>query len=317
MIVASHLIEKTFTKDLFAKVLSILLATAFFLFYRYLNLEHVSFSLPIQINILKDLAVFSQDITTAKVTVTGTKEDIAQFDRRNLFLEVNITEIEKESIYRINISRNSYINQLSGINFSITPSVIFIQLEPIITKKVTVDPVLLGQPAKGFSQSDIKLNPPTVEIRGPQSLLEDINIIRTSPIDINNMTKPISQAVSLNFDNPKIQIHPTQIYIDIDIASSYQYVQTLNLPITIINLTPNLYVENIDSLMGEVTVKGYANSSHSDHVNEITLTLDLNEIHKAGNYLLKPQLNNLKYFTENNIAVNNVRISIKEKSYYE
>lgn len=79
-----------------------------------------------------------------------------------------------------------------------------IRLEPIIDKLIPIEPVLLGQPAKGFMQSKLILEPDSVIAKGPRSMLERINIIRTQPIDISNQVKSLQTTIDLHINQPKL-----------------------------------------------------------------------------------------------------------------
>ncbi|WDI35047.1 YbbR-like domain-containing protein [Entomospira entomophila] len=287
--------------------------------YRHLSFEQVTFYLPIQIYLPEDVAILSQDISTSQVTIRGSKTDLTQFDRRHLFLEIHIDDfLEGTRYHRISLNRSAYNNRLSQFSISLDPATVQLTLEPIITKQIMIEPVLLGQPKRGYVQSDTQLTPSSVEAKGPRSVLETINSIRTYPVDISNITKSLKQDVSLNFDHQKVTITPQQSQLSVHVATQYLYRHQFQIPITALNLNPNLAIENIDDLIGIVTIESRINHlSTLDH-SKWTLILNLQHIEETGEYILKPQLRNLELSPDDyNIIIENTTIKIKEMKNYE
>ncbi|NIZ46690.1 YbbR-like domain-containing protein [Entomospira nematocerorum] len=312
-------ISKFFARNLFAKISSIMLAALFFFMYRHLSFEQVTFYLPVQIYLPEDVAILSQDISTSQVTIRGSKTDLAQFDRRHLFLEVHIDNfLEGTRYHRISLNRSAYNNRLSQFSISLDPASVQLTMEPIIVKQIMIEPVLLGQPARGYLQSDIQLTPSTVEAKGPRSILETIHSIRTYPLDISNIKKSIEEDIALNFNHQKVSITPTQSHIYVSVATQYLYRHRFQIPITVLNLHESLFIENIDDLIGFVMIESRINHLATLDDAKWTLILNLQHIKDAGEYNLKPQLRNLELSPDDyNIIVENTTIKIKEIKNYE
>jgi YbbR domain-containing protein len=87
----------------------------------------------------------------------------------------------------------------SGIDvMSVAPSAVRFVLDEITTRRVAVDPVLVGEPAEGFEISDIRLEPNVLEVRGPRSAVSGLTEVHTQPIDVSGIDATGTREVSLD-----------------------------------------------------------------------------------------------------------------------
>lgn len=118
---------------------------------------------------------------------------------------------------RVNVDFNgsvtaSYINTLPVLlidsadkvmsGLTITPDKVDVSIEikqKIGAKEVVVLPQVTGFVAAGFRLREIRVNPLLVSITGSSQILEKTTSVQTFPIDINNLTKSISNTVEINF----------------------------------------------------------------------------------------------------------------------
>ncbi len=118
---------------------------------------------------------------------------------------------------RVNVDFNgsvtaSYINTLPVLlidsadkvmsGLTITPDKVDVSIEikqKIGAKEVVVLPQVTGFVAAGFRLREVRVNPLLVSITGSSQILEKTTSVQTFPIDINNLTKSISNTVEINF----------------------------------------------------------------------------------------------------------------------
>ncbi|MCX6014961.1 MAG: CdaR family protein, partial [Chloroflexales bacterium] len=117
---------------------------------------------------------------------------------------------------RVNVDFNgsvtaSYINTLPVLlidsadkvmsGLTITPDKVDVSIEikqKIGAKEVVVLPQVTGFVAAGFRLREVRVNPLLVSITGSSQILEKTTSVQTFPIDINNLTKSISNTVEIN-----------------------------------------------------------------------------------------------------------------------
>ncbi|PIE61333.1 MAG: hypothetical protein CSA29_03765 [Desulfobacterales bacterium] len=84
----------------------------------------------------------------------------------------------------------------------ILPSFLSVQLDRKITKTFRVTVPYFGKTAKGYMALAPCVNPPTVDLTGAQTMIENIEILRLKPVDLGNASESFKKEVPLDLDNP-------------------------------------------------------------------------------------------------------------------
>lgn len=91
---------------------------------------------------------------------------------------------------------------------SIQPPQIQIQLDLIKKKEVQVRPVFVGNLPEGFKVAKAEVSPPMVQIKGPQTLVDSMGEISTTPIDLNSLRASEGISLSLELDPQVLSVEP-------------------------------------------------------------------------------------------------------------
>lgn len=69
----------------------------------------------------------------------------------------------------------------------------------VISKRLPVELTIAGTVAGDYEiiKEGISINPPSIVVVGPKALLEDIDTLKTVPIDISEFTKEVKRAIFL------------------------------------------------------------------------------------------------------------------------
>jgi YbbR domain-containing protein len=87
---------------------------------------------------------------------------------------------------------------VSGVRVQPQSVTVTIQIEQIAgSKSVSVVPQVRGQPAPGYWQSAITVEPPTVQIVGEPPLLETISVLNTADIDVAGAAGDVVRSVPI------------------------------------------------------------------------------------------------------------------------
>lgn len=89
----------------------------------------------------------------------------------------------------------------------VEPAVISLKYEPLIEKAVTVAVNTIGSPALGYNADPIEVAPPSVMVRGPASLVEQV-ATAAGQISVLDARGTVSQTVTLSPRNADGQIVP-------------------------------------------------------------------------------------------------------------
>ena len=81
----------------------------------------------------------------------------------------------------------------------VTPPSIALAFENSLSKSVPVTPSLEGEPAPGFVVGTVSVDPPAVEVVGPQSAVTRVTEAITEAVSVANAAAPVSDAVTVGF----------------------------------------------------------------------------------------------------------------------
>lgn len=101
------------------------------------------------------------------------------------------------------------------------PSGIELKWEPRITREVPVQVSVVGAPSKGYVvKGPLVAEPPTVEVRGPQSEVLVLQHVRAEAFDVSTISSEgrFPRQLAIERPNARLSIEPTSVVVTADIA---------------------------------------------------------------------------------------------------
>ena len=180
--------QRLWAKDWVLKGISLLLATL--LWYYVGGEEKVDkiVMMPIEIiNLPRDLVISNQFKKEIEVTVSGPRTRIEEMIERDITRQINLAEAMPGT--NVIENDNGAINVPSGVTvLRIQPSSIILSLDKLIQKQFPVIPLTAGDAPSGYILKNLVMDPDTITITGPQTILGQVDELRTKVIDITGMT---------------------------------------------------------------------------------------------------------------------------------
>ncbi|MEF9475993.1 MAG: YbbR-like domain-containing protein, partial [Candidatus Mariimomonas ferrooxydans] len=102
----------------------------------------------------------------------------------------------------------------------ISPQNIRLFVDEKAEKDVPVRPVILGATFKGFAVDSIEVDPETVKIEGPESVISKIFSVKTEPLDITGVTGSVRYRAFLDMNEENVRINATEVEINITIKET-------------------------------------------------------------------------------------------------
>jgi YbbR domain-containing protein len=102
---------------------------------------------------------------------------------------------------------------------SVEPAAISLVLERRQTLSVALRPVVEGTPAAGFVLVSLRVVPEQVAIQGPESRLDGVDFVETTPISVEGATGPIEATVQPVLPDPLLRLLsavPVQVLVQIE-----------------------------------------------------------------------------------------------------
>ncbi len=134
-------------------------------------------------------------VLEARITFTGTPSD--RLDDFEYLIDLNHAESGNNAI-PIN-RKNLKLPARITIN-RIIPFIVNIRLEKELIKKLPVSVKYTGVPATGYFLDKVVIKPDKIILKGPEKILEKMESVKTSPVNISGLTKSFRKQVIFDFN---------------------------------------------------------------------------------------------------------------------
>jgi YbbR domain-containing protein len=88
----------------------------------------------------------------------------------------------------------------------ITPSLLTLNLEQVLSKRIPVRPRILGQPAPGFEVASFDATPAEVQVLGPKSRVQEIESAFTEPVSVAGADVTVEEYVNVGLEDPLLRL---------------------------------------------------------------------------------------------------------------
>jgi YbbR domain-containing protein len=95
-------------------------------------------------------------------------------------------------------------------SIQISPATLTMEFETTGVRIVRVQPTIDGRPGHGFEIVNVRSDPETVEIAGPESALKQLREAITEPVAINDRTETIREVVTVGVVDPTVRVRAPQ-----------------------------------------------------------------------------------------------------------
>lgn len=202
-----RLLEKL-TEHWPAKVLSLAAAVLLVLFNNMTRLEERIISAPLDVRLSDAVVPAEKPPERVRVRLRGESEDIFRLEEGDLEFYLDLSERTSPGQYRVPVQLDKrYPAEAFGVvEISIEPAEITVELAARESRMVEVVPNFIGAPPSGYRLQQHTLNPPEVEIVGPEQRLDAVERIETEPIELTGRTEDFSQTVRLRAPDPLVSL---------------------------------------------------------------------------------------------------------------
>ncbi|UTC82847.1 CdaR family protein [Treponema denticola] len=274
-----------------AKVISFALAIVLVQLYKGSLLEKKYFYAPLVIENSGDLVPAVNIPRLVKVSVWGDSTVIAPIMEEHITAYMDLSAISSPGEYRIPIQAKlkGLASNISDFEVEVEPSDITLILEDSLSKRVNVRLNLGGVPAENYEVYERDVDPATVEIKGPHSVVSQIEEMLTNSVQIDNRKTGFSGYVEVFASNPLVSVIGTsRIAYSIKIREIVSLQTYEEIALYFENLNEKFEVVT-DSVLGNITVKGTKSNIASWTLPENVLRVNCSNITKPGVYSLPVQ----------------------------
>ncbi len=230
-------------------------------------------------------------------------------------LELDLAQTREEGsqlVYSIDANREEVARQLD-LDFEKTTFLveeIAIDFQARKKKKIRVVPAIKLHYAVGFSAGkSVQLTPDSVEVAGPQSVIDSVEIIKTRKLELNNVNTDVSGSVKLDTAGlGMLSFYRTEVNYTLDVEKFTE--GSAKIPVEIVNVPPG---ERVSVFPQEVTVRYQVNLKRYDMVDasDFRVICDYNDISRGETYLLASVSRKPDFVTNVSLSERRIQFIIK------
>jgi len=276
---------KKFKKRWLEKLLSFIAAILLWLYVNEQNLPERYITLNLNLkNMPENLTIASPYKNEVIIKIKGKETYIATILNKDFeaFVDLKYSVVGKNVLPVTILKKTKSKFKI----IKIEPEFIEIELDKVEHKKVPVSATIINNPADGYKIVDEIVSAENIVIKGPKSIIDNMNLIRTKPIDIGGVTGSIYKEVE--FELPNEFITPVDFKtakVNITIIKNFKSKIYQNAKVNFINLSKDLKILNIENSYAEFKLYGppLKLEDIENNKNDI-LFVDLSDIKTPGKY---------------------------------
>ena len=262
--------------NVYFKVLAVVLAVfVWFLARKSGEPIQMSFYAPVVFkNVSPSFQVTSDPPQVNIVVLTNSRDS---FNPQEIQAVLDLDKAQEGTLSYV-LTENHILSPVKVEITRINPSQITVRLEELIEKSFSIKPRYQGTPKKGYLMRDIRIIPDTLTMRGPRSVLENLEHVSAHEIELEGLNESVTMRVDLDLPTGNVQI----IDQDVDFYSAEITIDSLpikkrfsEVPVFLRNMdyvsvinpgTFNVFVEgpedliqelNMDKLYGEIDLSTF------------------------------------------------------------
>ncbi|MCX6113301.1 MAG: CdaR family protein [Proteobacteria bacterium] len=190
-------VQDLYTKNITLKITALVTTLAlWFMVTTSYKIEVVK-KLPLNFITAPDLVISADVIKDVEVRFTGPRAFIQEIMQKNYLINIDLRDRKIGFVsYRLypELLRLPLGVKITGFY----PSEIATRLEKLKTKTVKVIPSLIGEVPYGYKVKNINIEPKTVEITGPESIVTKSEEVYTAVIDLSNVSEPMTRNIAID-----------------------------------------------------------------------------------------------------------------------
>lgn len=228
-------LQRLWSKEWLLRFISLCLAILLWYFVGGEDAVEKNVLVPIEIiNMPKDLIISNKFKKEIDVTIRGPRSLLLDMGKREITRQVDLSDATPGT--RVVALDNKTIPVSRGIQvLRVQPSSIILSLDKLIQKKFAITPVVTGSVAPGHILKDLRIAPDVISITGPQTVLSQVESLKTTAINVSGLTNSVKQQIPLDLEPAIVDlIGETSITVDLVIALDMVEKTIANVPVNVV-----------------------------------------------------------------------------------
>jgi YbbR domain-containing protein len=213
-------LERIFVHNFLLKLVSLLLAIGLWLAVARDPIAEVEINVPIEFQKIPDnMEIDSADSTAVRVRVRGPERLIHRLDIADVHAQVDLATVRPgqrtfDLTDRVHVPQDLEVVQIIPDQFQLS-------FDQRVTRKIVVQPRVIGTFAGNLRYAQVLADPTTVTVTGPRHRVDAVESAITDPVDASGVMTRAAFMTHAYVTDPLIQVaHPTSIRVTVIMESS-------------------------------------------------------------------------------------------------
>ncbi len=182
-----------------AKALSLMAALLLFFFQTVNRLEERPLSVPLSVVAARDFVPASAYPRTVRLILRGESNAVHAILENDLEASADFSGFDSAGIYRVSIqvTKKGSALDIDPLQIRVEPPDVEVRLERRDSKSVPVEPDFRGFLDPGYELASWSIEPRTVEVSGPESLVAKAVDVGTEYVELTGRSQDFTAAVRL------------------------------------------------------------------------------------------------------------------------
>ncbi|MBE6405337.1 MAG: hypothetical protein E7040_04875 [Lentisphaerae bacterium] len=283
-------IRKDFVRKLIAFVLAAIIYVAVL---DRLSISHEIPGVEIPINPPSNFVVIEKGSPAVRLTVTGSQSHLKRLKPEDFTIsdiEIKPEKYKEGQPYILELSPSNFHGPLGVTVVSVSPEILRIDIDKLETKELPVKAEFdLQQPLPaGYKIDRCIISPEKVRVTAPAMILKTMKEVKTTQINLDNMTSSFDINKDLVSPSPDIKISPQEVGVRIDIVRNFEEKTFTDLEIDIARRpTDSQHIELESVKVASVTLSASGENLHKLSMDDISIFVPAKNLTKPGTYTVK------------------------------
>jgi len=188
------------------KILALVLAVVVWFFVVSADRSQIGFQAPVEyVGLEPGMVLIGTPREAVDVQVEAARWAAARLTPAAVRVRVDLARAREGD--NLMMLTDDQVQTPAGVNVvRVSPNWVRVTVASATTRTVRVVPQLRGMPAPNVALAHVAVEPPTVQVKGPRTTIEERATIETVPVDVSGIRESITRTVGLQLPE---SVYPT------------------------------------------------------------------------------------------------------------
>ncbi len=297
-----------------AKIASLFLAlVSWYAIQAVISFETVVSDIPLTIQVDDGWAILDRSAKTVDVLFRGSREDIRYLDRDQIKINVDIRghSIKGASTVKLRTQDVKAPGAVRAV--MIRPEDVTLRLDQEGERQLPVKADIQGVPPEGYEVEQVVCTPASVVVHGPRQRLDEIESVRTVPIDLEGRSrtfKKLKMQIVQPSETWVARVTPPDVEVEVTVVEHSSTREIAGVPVAV--LVQSGSGKRIDVRPPEVriTLKGRSDLLKSAKPEDVTALVDCSGMQSGTSYDLPVRIQASPGLTAVSVEPPTVKVTI-------